>query len=1042
MKIPHRVTGSTRPSAMGMDYLSAAGATPDAFGAGIGRGLQSVAAMVGVLGEREEAKNRFGALRELDNFQTQVKLDLTDAKRKADPSGAGYHEQAKAIYAQAEERFLQRIPAELRDEFSWRSGQVKQGVLLDAVSFEYQAGDTWFRTEIGEAFNQAKVVVGEDQKMLESELARLRERIDATDLSEMEKADLFRQQSAALAGIAYKQEILEVERGRYEAAAGGVDLYLDKVFHAESGGAADAKNPNSSAYGPGQFIARTWIDLIQRHRPDIAATMNEAEILQLRSNTGLAREMGAALAQENATRLSKAGLLPSPSNLYVAHFLGGAGAVAALSAEDSTPIEDVTSPAARAANKEVFAQVKTVGDLKQWAIGKMGYAEHPKIEVRQDADGFWQTEGLRYETAGKIRALPISREYIERVVPAVRAIDPSLTVVITSGGQNPLGVGGSRTGSTRHDVDHSGESGTADLVLERNGRKILPGQDKALYAKVMEEMAAAGFTGIGHYAWGIHVGGGSRAAWGPSTTSTDLDPTFARAIKNGWARMAEGGRDAIDTDMRYIGVSYEDRLAARSDAERQATQERTAQLQQAKLEQAGLMNSLLVGINDGQFGATEIEQARQTWLTDYDDIKKVQDTYKAANEGVLLSAQAAQKLSMPTAVWDPTDDRDRKMLNSLVKPGLSELAKGNQDYFTSAILPLVNQTGDIPTDVIGTLTGMVRANNATQALFALDALRQLRDVDARAFNGRVPEALAKDVDFYAARRDLYPQDEMLRMINGGYTQEERQRRTVLEKEAQSYLAEKKDGVPTLHTLVKDVVGEFGGWFSSPALSGIPAFAKELDMDYQTAFVDAFVKTGDTEKANTLAVETLKRSWSVTAVGGANVLMKYPPERVGYKAVGGTYDWITRQVRDELKLGDDETFQLISDDQTKQEFQQFQLGADAPPSYMIVVKNADGQLRLRMGDDGLPERHFFAPTAADRAAETRDFLQRDAQREYDNLLPQWEGARMLEMRQGIPVPPELEKRKLELERVLREEQFGPPIPQGTELEQYPQMPVVP
>lgn len=74
--------------------------------------------------------------------------------------------------------------------------------------------------------------------------------------------------------------------------------------------------------------------------------------------------------------------------------------------------------------------------------------------------------------------------------------------------------------------------------------------------------------------------------------------------------------------------------------------------------------------------------------------------------------------------------------------------------------------------------------------------------------------------------------------------------------------------------------------------------------------------------------------------------------------------------------------------------------------------------------------------------TRDFLQRDAQREYDNLLPQWEGARMLEMRQGIPIPPELEKRKLELERVLREEQFGPPIPQGTELEQYPQMPVVP
>lgn len=1042
VKIPHRVTGSTRPTSMGMDYLSSAGATPDAFGAGIGRGLQSIAAAVGVLGEREQARNRFSALRELDNFQTQLKVDLTDAKRNADPSGAGYHEQAKALYAQAEERFLQRIPADLRDEFSWRSGQVKQSVLLDAVAFEYEAGDKWFRTEIGDAFNQAKVTVGENSDALEDEIARLRERVYSTDLPEMEKEELLRQQTSALAALAYKQEVLDIERGRYEAAEGGIDLYLDRMFFAESGNKADAKNPNSSAEGYGQFLNRTWIDLIQRYRPDIAATRNEAELLQLRGNRGLAREMGKALAQENATRLSKSGIIPSPSNLYIAHFLGGAGAVTALSAEDSTPVEQVTSAAARSANKEVFAQVKTVGDLKQWALKKMGYTEHPTVEVRQDSSGYWQADGLRYDLGGKIRDLPISREYIERVVPAVKAIDPSLTVVITSGGQAQAGSGGPRTGSTRHDVGHSGESGTADIALERNGKAILPAQDKELYAKVLEELAATGFTGLGHYSWGIHVGGGKKAAWGPDKTGQTLDPVFGRAIQNGWARMAEGGKDAIDTDMRYISVPFEDRVAARTDAERQVAAERTAQIQQDKASNAALLNSLLVGINDGTMGAADIEEARQTWLKDYDDIKKAQDTFKSAQENTLLQARAAQKLSNPYEVWDPTDDKDKKLLNALIKPGLSNIANADQEYFTNAVLPLVNQTNDIPTDLVGTLTGMVRANNATQALFALDALRQLRDVDPRAFNARVSETLAKDVDFYAARRDLYPQEELLRMINGGYTQEERQRRVVLEEEAKSYLAKKEDGIPTLRTLVTDVVGEFGGLISSPALSGIPAFARELDYDYQTAFVDAYVKTGDMDKANELAVQTLRRSWGVTEVGDGKVLMKYPPEAVGYKPLGESYDWINKQVRSELQLKEDDTFELVSDDQTKQEFQQWQLGKGEPPSYMIVVTNAAGEKRLRMTEDGLPERHYFMPTAEDKAAEVDAFRKRDAKREYDDVITQYEGAQLLQLRQGIPIPPELEQRKQALERVLREEQFGPPIPQGVELENAPPIPVMP
>ncbi|WP_426237399.1 hypothetical protein [Pararhizobium sp. DWP1-1-3] len=137
-------------------------------------------------------------------------------------------------------------------------------------------------------------------------------------------------------------------------------------------------------------------------------------------------------------------------------------------------------------------------------------------------------------TKGKTRDKPVSDEALARMRRAAEMTDPSLSIAITSGGQAPKGSGGKRTGSTRHDVDHTGHSHTADLVLMRNGKEIRPGQDKALYAKYMENAASLGFTGIGHYDWGIHVGDGSKTAWGPSTTSADLDPEFGAAINRGW----------------------------------------------------------------------------------------------------------------------------------------------------------------------------------------------------------------------------------------------------------------------------------------------------------------------------------------------------------------------------------------------------------------------------------------------------------------------------------------------------------------------------
>ena len=114
-------------------------------------------------------------------------------------------------------------------------------------------------------------------------------------------------------------------------------------------------------------------------------------------------------------------------------------------------------------------------------------------------------------TVGKIRDLPVSDEYMGRLQGVLEPLGPGIGAVITSGGQHALGTSTDRTGSTRHDVDHTGHANTSDLVLTRDGKQVTPIEDPELYAQFLYH-AAGEFSGVGHYDWGVHVGGGSEAA--------------------------------------------------------------------------------------------------------------------------------------------------------------------------------------------------------------------------------------------------------------------------------------------------------------------------------------------------------------------------------------------------------------------------------------------------------------------------------------------------------------------------------------------------
>lgn len=138
------------------------------------------------------------------------------------------------------------------------------------------------------------------------------------------------------------------------------------------------KNPGSSATGTGQFIDKTWLDLMRQNHPEYA-DKSDADVLAMRADRGLGMEMLGKLREQNTAILQRNGVDPSAGNIYLAHFLGPTGAVAVAQAAPGAPIFDTLAKsvgpeqAAKmiAANPTVL-RGQTSGSVAQWAADRMG----------------------------------------------------------------------------------------------------------------------------------------------------------------------------------------------------------------------------------------------------------------------------------------------------------------------------------------------------------------------------------------------------------------------------------------------------------------------------------------------------------------------------------------------------------------------------------------------------------------------------------------------------------------------------------------------
>lgn len=148
-----------------------------------------------------------------------------------------------------------------------------------------------------------------------------------------------------------------------------VDKLIARIIKVESGGNPNAKAPTSSAAGLGQFISTTWMRMIRSYRPDLMSSMSAQEILDLRFDATMSKEMLYNLASENEADIKRAGFHATAGNLYLAHFLGSAGAIKVLAADPGAPIGDVVGYGVVSANG--FLRGRDAQWTIDWAAKKM-----------------------------------------------------------------------------------------------------------------------------------------------------------------------------------------------------------------------------------------------------------------------------------------------------------------------------------------------------------------------------------------------------------------------------------------------------------------------------------------------------------------------------------------------------------------------------------------------------------------------------------------------------------------------------------------------
>ena len=161
-----------------------------------------------------------------------------------------------------------------------------------------------------------------------------------------------------------------------------MEIFLDRLMQAESGGKVNARNSRSTALGPYQFIASTWLTIARQVFAKETVGLNAAQILGLRTSKDLARQAAETYTRNNANYLAALGLQPTFPNLRLAFLVGPGGAARVLSAPKETRVAALLGPGVIVANP--FMANITAGGLMARTAREIEADPHSTAGVQPD----------------------------------------------------------------------------------------------------------------------------------------------------------------------------------------------------------------------------------------------------------------------------------------------------------------------------------------------------------------------------------------------------------------------------------------------------------------------------------------------------------------------------------------------------------------------------------------------------------------------------------------------------------------------------------
>lgn len=513
-----------------------------------------------------------------------------------------------------------------------------------------------------------------------------------------------------------------------------------------------------------------------------------------------------------------------------------------------------------------------------------------------------------------------------------------------------------------------------------------------------------------------------------------------------WLKKFDGSAVALagselQNDPNMSALTYEDRIAIQGTAETQANQFIAQQTAAAKAQQQAYLNDTLIKVDEGKYSAMDFDRDKELGRWDDSSSRERVESAIDARDKEALESRQASAFFQSGQVARGTED-DNKMMNKIYADHMADrISQSDPNIVSQQILPFIAEKQDIPTNLASHLTNMSRSNNQSQAKYAYEAMAAMQQTSPHAFSKRFTDSEEALVNRYRDLKGILPEDELFKRLNPVGDPQVVKAQDDLRKRAKEYLSAEKGGsddkLPNADELFHEVLrGKYGLYADQNWLPGDqsygqdPQFAPQkmaMQRELNALFTEEFVYDADPAKATLRSIERLKKTWTSTDLGGRNYVMKDAPETTGaYRPLIAPGDsepshkWIDAQVRREYGIKPDTPFELVSDDQTRDDIERRQRWSSAisqweknprgpkppepaPPSYRVAIFDRGDVVRM----DG--RRINFEPTAADIAEDTKATAYQQAEKARSRREVELVKAATIARDAGTEVDPEFREK---------------------------------